>query len=717
MNKIDLELENCFGINKLKHTFDFTKSNTIVVYASNGVMKTSFANTFQELSKGGVPKDRLHGKTSTYSIKVDNNDIKANDILVIKSIENINTSESQSKLLVDQDSKDEYDSIFRILIELKDKIIIDLNRKSGVPKKDIEQKLLSDFDKTNIFDLFYDIHQQELTDSYSSMKYVELFHQDVIEFLSKPNVKNKIDEYFNVYNELIKSSSVFKSGVFNPGRADTVAQSLNKENYFQANHKILLDGDDDPIIDDKQLTYRLLEENKVIIENEHLLKIEKEIKKVAVKQFREIIEKEPLIASEYIDIKSFKKKVWVSYFSNLTLYLIEVNNAYITGKKRLEEIEQAARKQETEWDKIVKKFNNRFFVPFKAIIKNKNSSILGKSTPIIAFEFETKIGEPPVILNDDELNRKDFLSQGEKRAMYLMNTLFNIQAKKKDNNETTLLIIDDIADSFDYKNKYAIIQYLSDIQKDSSFKQIILTHNYDFYRTIQSRLLDGSIIRDCSFMALKNVNEITLIGTGHKYQSEPFNYWKKNLNKPLMLLASIPFVRNLIEFKDGNSCNDYKLLTSLLHLKNDTNSITVGQLKTVYDNIIISKGLETYNSTDTIISILDMEVDKLISVSIAQGMNLEQKIILSIAIRIKSEEFMFSKVSDKTPINKFQTAKLFERFTNEFDETMASEISKLDEVNLITPENIHINSFMFEPIIDLSIDHLVKLYSEIKNLA
>lgn len=715
MDKIDLELENCFGINKLKHTFDFTQSNTIVVYASNGVMKTSFANTFQELSKGGVPKDRLHGKTSTYSIKVDNNGIEAHNILVVKSFENINTSESQSKLLVDQDSKDEYDSIFRNLIELKDKIIIDLNRKSGIPKKDIEQKILSDFDKKNIFDLFSDIYEQELIDNYSSLKYEELFHHDVIDFLSKPNVKNKIDEYFNAYNKLIKNSSVFKLGVFNPGRADTVAQSLSKENYFHANHKILLDGDETPIIDDKQLASRLIEEKKIIIEDEHLLKIEKEIKKVAVKQFREIIEKEPLIVSEYIDIKSFKKKVWLSYFSNLIFLLTEINDAYTTGKKRLSEIEQAARNQETEWDKIVKKFNNRFFVPFKAIIKNKDSSILGKSAPIIAFEFETQNGAPPIVLNDDELSRQDFLSQGEKRAMYLMNVLFNIQAKKKDNNET-LLIIDDIADSFDYKNKYAIIQYLSDIQKDSSFKQIILTHNYDFYRTIQSRLLDGSFIRDCSFMALKNLDEITLIGTGHNYQSEPFNYWKKNLKNPLMLLASIPFVRNLIEFKDGSSCNDFKLLTSLLHLKNDTNLITVGQLKTVYDNIIISKGLETYTQTDTIKSIFDEEVDKITSVPIAQGMNLEQKIILSIAIRIKSEEYMFSKVSDKSPFSKHQTAKLFERFKNEFDGRMDTEINKLDEVNLITPENIHINSFMFEPIIDLSIDHLAKLYWEIKNL-
>lgn len=319
-NLLEVDLENCFGINKLKHSFSFTKSNTIVVYASNGIMKTSFANTFQELSKGKTPRDRLFGKVTSCSIKSDNNDIDTKDILVIKSFESINTTESQSKLLVDEQSKEEYDSIFRGLIELKDKIIVDLNRKSGIPKKEIEQTLLNDFDKKNIFDLFKDIYQQDLSDNYSSLKYNDLFNSDVIEFLTKPDVKNKIEEYFKTYNELVKTSTIFKIGVFNPGRADTVAQTLSKEGYFHANHKVLFDGDEHPIIDDKQLASRLLEEKKAIIENENLLKIEKEIKKVAVKQFRELIEKNPLIVSEYNDIKAFRRKVWISYFSTIIFF-------------------------------------------------------------------------------------------------------------------------------------------------------------------------------------------------------------------------------------------------------------------------------------------------------------------------------------------------------------------------------------------------------------
>ena len=38
----------------------------------------------------------------------------------------------------------------------------------------------------------------------------------------------------------------------------------------------------------------------------------------------------------------------------------------------------------------------------------------------------------------------------------------------------------------------------------------------------------------------------------------------------------------------------------------------------------------------------------------------------------------------------------------------------IKEINLITPENIHLNSFMFEPLIDMSVWRLKKLYQDIK---
>lgn len=713
MNNLEIDLSNCFGINELKHVFDFSKSNTCIIYASNGVMKTSLANTFQELSKNSVPKDRLFNKPSSCKIQFDSVDIKAEEILVIKSFENISSTTSQTKLLVDENSKAEYDSIYANITELKNKLIVDLNKKSGVAKKDLENVLLKDFEATNIFDLFKNLLQQNPEDDYSKLKYIELFNQDVMDFLSKPNIKDKIEEYFDTYNSLIESSPMFKKGVFNPSRADTVSQTLNKENYFHANHKILLVGDADPIINIQQLNARLLEEKKAIIENDDLLKIEQEIKKVAVKQLREIIEDNPIVA-EYNDISEFKKKVWISYIFELNFLLTELCDTYDTGKMRLSEIEEIASNQETQWDEITRKFNDRFFVPFTAKITNKESSILGKAVPNIAFVFEDSVVQSRT-LGSDELNKEDILSQGEKRAMYLLNVLFNIEAKRKEG-INALLIIDDIADSFDYKNKYAIIQYLIDIHNEDYFKQIILTHNYDFFRTIQSRLLGEKFKRDCSFMALKDENKISLIKSGTKSDTNPFKEWTKKLENPLLLIASIPFVRNLIEFKEGNSSPEFKLLTSLLHIKADSEIITISQLKTIYDKTVNSSGLETYSTSKTLKSIMDAEIIRLMSNPIPQGINLEEKIVISLAIRLKAENYILSKITDTSEIKGNQTGILFERFKREFIGIDDDAIKVLDRVNLITPENIHVNSFMFEPIIDLSIDHLLKLYTEIDSL-
>lgn len=52
MNKLNIELTNCFGIDSLKHEFDFGKGNTFSIYARNGLMKTSFAKTFQLIQQG-----------------------------------------------------------------------------------------------------------------------------------------------------------------------------------------------------------------------------------------------------------------------------------------------------------------------------------------------------------------------------------------------------------------------------------------------------------------------------------------------------------------------------------------------------------------------------------------------------------------------------------------------------------------------------------------
>src|SRR5699024_3040144 len=141
------------------------------------------------------------------------------------------------------------------------------------------------------------------------------------------------------------------------------------------------------------------------------------------------------------------------------------------------------KEEKTDWNNVVDIFNNRFNVPFTVQIDNQEDVLLKESAPTL--EFKYNCNESEVVVEKKLL--LDVLSTGEKRALYLLNIIFEIEALKKENKDV-IVIIDNIADSFDYKNKYAIIEYLKDIKQSRIFKTIILTHNFDFYRTVAGRL-------------------------------------------------------------------------------------------------------------------------------------------------------------------------------------------------------------------------------------
>ena len=108
----------------------------------------------------------------------------------------------------------------------------------------------------------------------------------------------------------------------------------------------------------------------------------------------------------------------------------------------------------TPWKNALDIFEERFTVPYKMEISNMKGAIIGESIPRVEFSFH-RDGQV-VKMARTELENIDVLSQGEKRALYLLNIIFDIE-KIKNSGRKVLFIIDDIADSFDYKNKYAIV--------------------------------------------------------------------------------------------------------------------------------------------------------------------------------------------------------------------------------------------------------------------
>ena len=408
------------------------------------------------------------------------------------------------------------------------------------------------------------------------------------------------------------------------------------------------------------------------------------------------------ILPELSDIDAFKKKLWVSYLVSQKELYEKFLEVFEEGRKLIEWIVNKAKSQETAWREVVDIFKERFTVPFEIIVANQEEVILKDTSPKIIFRYID--GKDCCDIGRDELLR--VLCTGEQRALYMLNIIFEIRAREKEDYRT-ILVFDDIADSFDYKNKFAIIEYLKEISETNKFFFIILTHNFDFFRTVQSRL-DVDREHYC-LMSLKTENEVNLVRAEYLH---PFEHWKNNMqaNKTI-LIAAIPMVRNLIEYTQGKECPSYLQLTSLLHQKSDSNSITLTELSEIFNKTL---SLNLSFDSGLVLALIFQEAEKCLDAP--ECINLENKVVLSIAIRLLAEAEMIRCINDPTKTDNLranQTVKLFKVYKEQIGSN-TPEVKLLEQVLLMTPEPIHLNSFMYEPLIDLSDYHLKNLYSKVK---
>jgi hypothetical protein len=337
--------------------------------------------------------------------------------------------------------------------------------------------------------------------------------------------------------------------------------------------------------------------------------------------------------------------------------------------------------------------------------------------------FEYSDGSAPEdkkSLGDSELYIS--LSTGEQRVFYLLNIIFQIEARRR-KSTIQLVIVDDIADSFDYKNKYAIIEYLKDVLEENNFRLIILTHNFDFYKTVKGRF-GGKMNYQGNWTAIKKVDGIELT-VGEK--KNVFDSLRSDLHTcNIIFVACIPFVRNLIEYSIGKENDSYYTLTSLLHMKSEniekgicsTKNLEVQQVFDVF-NTVFGKSNTTTTPNKKVYELIIEKSEEIISKPADYSLNIKNKLCLSLAIRLIAEEYMISKITDlifHEHIQTKQTGKITSEFKKEHP-SATKEIAVLERVNLMTAENIHINSFMYEPLMDLTEDHLRRLFVDIKKLS
>jgi len=720
MEKLKIKLENCYGIKKLNVEFDFSKGNVVSVYAPNGVMKTSFANTFKDVFGGKETTDRIYSDRKTIrEITIDTNtELTSNDIFVIEPYVAEYSSDKVATLLVNKELRKEYESIYEKINEKKSDLLKHLKKTSGLKnEQEIEENLSQDI--TNKKDFFTALKRikDEVNDYTKNPKGIELiqykniYNEKTVDLLKDQTIINDLSEYIATYDKLLDSSTFFKKGVFNHNNAADIAKRLKENGWFKANHSvnIRIDNVERKILNENELEEAITKEKESIINNQELQiafeKLDKTLaKNQGNKDFREYIEAHKDIIPELKEPLAFKEKLWIAYLSLIKVEYENILALYEESKERIQKIVGEAEKQITQWQEVIDEFNERYSVPFKLKMMNQSDVILADQVPSINFEFVD--GEKRKQVDRETL--LNVLSQGEKRALYILNILFEIKARNSAN-QKTLFIIDDIADSFDYKNKYAIIEYLKDIAKIDGFTLIILTHNFDFHRNVSSRL---GILRGNRYCAVKYTNEIKM--EEEKYQRNPFNTWK-DFSEPKYQIAAIPFVRNLAEYCGKDDV--FEDLTCLLHQKDKTSTITIKNLEDIYKKIINIPTNKNFN-TNEIVEKRIYDLANEINNDTSEKMELEDKIILSIAIRLKAENYLIAKINDKnfiTSIKENQTYKFVEKFKEMFPNEQ-NVIQLMDKVNLMTPENIHINSFMYEPILDMSNEHLKKLYTNISKL-
>jgi hypothetical protein len=277
--------------------------------------------------------------------------------------------------------------------------------------------------------------------------------------------------------------------------------------------------------------------------------------------------------------------------------------------------------------------------------------------------------------------------------------------------------MDDISDSFDYQNKYAIVEYIKDLAVNypDKFKIILLTHNFDFYRSVTMRL-KGMVQQ---YMAVKQHDGTIRIENGVYVMRTPFELEMKNSQKASNFIAMIPFVRNLVEYYQEKKSDDYMTLTKCLHVLDRTEEITDTELVAIFKQVK-SHELKYEPTGEKVVNIIFREADIIENAEELHDIMIEDKVILSIAIRLKAEYFLkreleaAGKTSAELETRRNQTSEWIDLY-----KTLIPPIDKLrvmEEVNMMTPEYIHLNSFMYEPLIDMSVWHLIDLYKKVKKL-
>jgi len=745
--------KNCYGLQDFElNTINFVDTNgkpanNAIIYAPNGVMKTSFARVFEDISKKRPTMDRIFKNPSSYEITYrastysSTNLNQVDEIYVINSFDDLFECRSSSipLLLADAEARRKYQEIYLKFAEVVERFRDGLVKPSGLGKAKIQEQIVSDFqlpEKSDWMGVFAAIGGNlggfSDSDLYSGFKYSDVFNDKTARIFEDPTFLRAIEEYVTRLAGLISNNTLL-SNDFDDRNAEELGKSLTKNNLFKAEHSIRLrDGTFVQNIGD--WNSRVSSELKKLYGSTAMTSAFESLRKqltanVESQKLLQIIRNNMGIIGLFADIPGLKKKMWLHWVSSLEEPFDTSYHRVMEYQDAIRAVYEQASGEKERWQSVIDEFNQRFNVPFRVTIDNQPDVILTDQVPKVCFLYErARDGDEgaEAASYGDRKELMKILSTGEMRALYLLYVLFdvkNIMSSAKQDSKKHLVIADDIADSFDYKNKYAVVQYLEDISSANNIDLLLLTHNFDFYRTAGSRLSLPD--RNCYIVQKGRSGVLSMDRFGRQK-----DYFKESIlqnlrhdanvsddDKKKSLIASVPFCRNLADYAGNSEVKDF--LTHLLHLKHDsptTDSITVSQLWSKLQEVCRLDELPVNNADELVVDLIRETAE-----SICEGMedetSLVNKIVMSLAIRLETEAFL-ERVLNRKNICTDCSYNQTRAWANKALPHLKPSVQKIvSNVCLMTPEEIHVNAFMYEPIIDMSDWALKDLFMQVRGLA
>ena len=717
MENISIDLYYCFGIKKFQTKLNFTK-NTVGIYASNGLMKSSLANTFLNYEN----LETEYKKEPKADIKIDNNNFNSDNSLVIETFDfdlsKIDSDlEDSTNLLLNNDLKNKYDEIKK---DEKEKLKkINIEKDSGYKTQKSFLNALEDIFNMPLHEIINANkdkfeNPETIDEGLLKIDIKKFFVQSLKEILDDSDIKKN----FSSYIEKVKSLGFFTED-FNDISFLRIKKTLEENMFFSVvGNKIIIvsKNGEERIFNSIKEVEEFLRESF----NEIYQKIAEKLDgKKETEGLKEVLDKNSEILKDLEDFDSAKKKYFLYHLINKSNECLEYLSSIENNKTQIDNLKENAKEDIANWKKVLKVFHERFSLPIQIDIDSDEKL---KST----FEGDDSIPKFKIkALKEDykEEKRKmgelNFLSTGEKKSLHILRAIYDIEEVKK-SEEDILIVLDDIVDSFDYKNKHAFLQYLKDLKNCKNLYFLILTHNFDFFRNLLNKdIFDG----ENQHIAKSEKGEIILEKFEKDFIKNPFkNLFNEEEKSGIEIVTLIACLRSIMELKGTNGEN-LKKLTKMLHLQGGSNDIKFNDLESIYKeeeggkNLILEKecknSIEGKSMYEFIIEVCKKIEDKNIKED-----NLFDKIVFSIGIRLCVEKFIINKFELKLEKIENTEKEIWQKYSDNtfWEEADENKRKIFNKARISTTDYIHINTFMYEPLIDQPAENLKELFKNASNL-